>query len=148
MFEFAYRDGGDCVIPIKYLPADTGKTFLKGETVNVESGLLDNGAAADTAFAGIVNAPCGPTSASDPVEVILALSDVVFRADYISSVPTKTSVVDADLGTAFDLGAAAQSVNIDLDDTTGGAWVCVGYDNANKKIYVKCLASKRSAVAG
>jgi len=146
MFRFAYREGGDCVAPVKEYPAAASKTFTKGETVNLESGLLDNGAPADSAFVGVVNETISSaTSEGDPVEVVLALEDVVFKVDYTGT--SKTSLTNADIGTAFDLDAS-DGKKINLDDTTGGAWVVVGFDNDEGVAYVKLDASKRAAVLG
>jgi len=145
-FHFAYREGGDCVAPVKEYPAAGSKTFVKGEAVNLESGLLDNGAAADLAFVGVTNETVSSaTVEGTPVEVILALEDVVFEVDYTGSV--KTFLTNTDIGTAFDLDSLDPK-KINLDDTTGGAWVVVGFDNDKGVAYVKLKAANRAAVLG
>lgn len=142
-FQFAYRTGGDCVAPVKTFPSADAKTWVKGEMANMENGLLDNGAAADSDIVGIVNA--GFTAAEgDPVEIVLALDDVVFKAPYTGT--TKTSLDDGDIGTAFDYDATGDGIN--LDDTTDGMWVCVGYDNDAEVAFVKLLAAERADVVG
>lgn len=144
MFNYKTRDSLDATVPIRYHPATGAKTFKQGEPVVVTSGLLDNGAAAGTAFFGITNkAYTTATVAGALIECVAAEPDVIFEADYVGT--SKTSVTNADLGTAFDLSATDNS-KIGLDDVTDGAWVCVGYINATKKIYVKCLRSKASAI--
>jgi len=145
-FRFAYREGGDCVAPVKEYPAAGSKTFTKGEAVNLALGLLGNGAPAGTAFVGIANETISSaTTEGDPVEVILALEDVVFEVDYTGSL--KTSLTNADIGTVFDLdGGDPKKIN--LDDTTGGAWVVVGFDNDKGVAYVKLNAASRAAILG
>lgn len=56
------------------------------------------------------------------------------EVDYTGT--SKTSLVAADIGTAFDLSDAQ---TIDLDDTTDGFMVVVGYDNDIMK--ANCLIS-------
>lgn len=143
-FRFHHVEGGG-VPPVREMPSGASETWVAGYTANLESGLLDPGAAADTAFVGIVNESkvVGTAGAGTMIEVILAYDNVVFEVPYVGS--TKTSLADADIGTAFDLYASDLG-KINLDDTTGGAWVCVGYDNAKKTSLVKCLGTKRAVV--
>ena len=147
MFKYLKREGGDPFAPVREYPGGASETFIKGDPVNMESGLLDPGVAADTAIVGICNEDIvlGAGDAGDMVEVILALPDVLFEVDYTAG--SKTALADADIGTAFDLAAADPS-NIDLDDVTGGAWVVVGYDNDRDVAIVRLLAAKRAAVVG
>lgn len=142
-FQFAYR--GVTGIPrIKELPAAGSKTFTKGEPVNLESGLLDNGAAADSAFVGVVNETVSTsTTEGDSVEVILGDDETIFKVDYTGS--SKTSLTNGDIGTAFDL-SSGDNEKIDLDDSSDGAWVVVDYDNDNDVGYVKLLGTKRADI--
>jgi len=143
-FQYSHRTGGDSVIPIKEFPSTENKTYVKGYTAALSSGLITNGGAADTAIVGVVQETIATaTTAGDPVKVILALSDVIFKVDYVAG--SKTSLTDADIGTAFDLKSTALN-KIDLDDTTDGAWVVVDYDNTAGVAWVKCLAAKKSLV--
>jgi len=143
-FQYSHRTGGDSVIPVKEFPSAASLTYTKGYTVALASGLITNGGAADTAVVGVVQDTISvATSAGDPVKVILALPDVVFKVNYVTG--SKTSLADADIGTAFDLKSTALN-KIDLDDTTDGAWVVVGYDNTAGVAYVKCLAAKKALV--
>lgn len=145
-FRFHHVEGGG-VPPVREMPSAASKTWLAGYTANLESGLLDNGAAADVAFVGVVNesATVGSAGEGTPIEVILAYDNVVFEVDYVTG--TKKTLANSDIGTAFDLKSTALN-KIDLDDTTGGAWVCVGYDNDKKTALVKCLGTKRAVVVG
>lgn len=143
MFQFAYREGGSGVPVIKLFPITASEVLSKGEPVNLESGLLDAGAAADTEFVGICNHANAEAAAGDLMEVILCDNNTVFKVDYITG--NKTSLADSDIGTAFDLDST-DNTSIDLDDTTGGAWVIVDYDNDLGVAFVKCLSSKRADV--
>lgn len=143
-FEFAYVMGGG-VAPIKEYPGKANEDIDKGYPVNLESGLLCAGAAADTAFVGIANESLTPATNGEMIEIVQALANVVFRVDYV--VGTKTSLTNADIGTAFDLKSTALN-KIDLDDTTGGAWIVVGYDNDHDKAYVVLDRDKAAVVVG
>lgn len=151
--EFAYLEGGgNGVAPIRVFPSAAGLTWTKGFTANLESGVISNGAPADGAFVGVVNQTVAvATAAGDLIEVIEARSDVIFRVEAV--IGTKTALANADIGTAFDLKSTALN-KIDLDDTTGGAWVIVAFNNTYKKndgttcimAWVKCLAANRSVL--
>lgn len=77
------------------------------------------GESADT----IVGIALEDGDADDVVQVELAEANII-RAPYTGS--SKTALDDDDLGTVFDFD---DDVTVDLDDTTGGAALCVGYDN-------------------
>jgi hypothetical protein len=51
-------------------------------------------------------------------------------ADYVGS--SKTSLANADLGKVFDI---TDDQEVNLDDTTGGVFLVVGYDNDRKLAY-------------
>jgi hypothetical protein len=64
------------------------------------------------------------TAAADALVSVALAQDNILEAPYTGS--SKTSLADTDIGTVFDLSDAT---TIDLDDTTGGCALCVGYDN-------------------
>jgi len=143
-FEFWKRAAGG-VPPVKLFPSTASQTYTKGMPVSVTSGLLVIGAPAASTFVGVTNAAVtvGSDGVNTMIEVIEALPDVIFKADFTNA-GTKKTFANADLhGTLFDVNATDPSV-IDPDDTTNGAWVIQGYDNTNKKVYVS-LASTMSA---
>jgi len=145
-FRFYRRTGGDCVAPVKLIPSAASMTWVKGTPVNMESGLANVGAPADTAFAGICNQTItvGSGGAGTLIEVIMALDDVEFIADFTDA-GTKKTFTNADLlGTLFDLNATDPTV-IDPDDTTGGAWAITGFINSKKKVICKLSSTKRAA---
>lgn len=143
-FEFAYRLGGGVPV-VKEFPGKASEVIAKGYPVNLESGLLCAGAAADTAFVGIANESITPAADGEMIEVVVATAQTVFRVDYVgSSLPDPTN---ANLGTAFDLKSTALN-KIDLDDTTGGAWILIDFDTANDKAYVVLDRDKASVLAG
>lgn len=144
-FSFYRRTGGDCVAPIKIIPGKKDEDFARGTPVNLETGLANVGAAADTYFVGISNQKVKIVTAGDPLEVILALPDVEFKVPYVGA--TKKTLADADIGTAFDLSATDAGV-IDLDDTTGGAWIVVDYDNTNSFAIVVLDREKAANIVG
>lgn len=144
-FEFAYMQGGG--VPwIKKLPGKASEVIVRGYCVNVESGLLCAAAAADTAIAGIANESVTPSADGELVEVVMATANTVFRVPFDAD-GTKKTLTNADLGTAFDLHSGALNT-IDLDDTTGGMWIVVGYDNTNLRAYVVLDRDKASVLAG
>jgi hypothetical protein len=142
-FRFLKRTGGDCIAPIKVIPGKNAEDFTRGEPINLESGLGCAAAAADSAIVGISNQTKVMAEDGDTLEAVLALEDVVFRVGYITG--TKTSLTNADIGTAFDLDAT-DNASINLDDTTGGMWVVVGFDNTLKTADVKLKAANRAAI--
>ena len=65
------------------------------------------------------------TADADAVVPVAVLQDgAKLIAPYTGSL--KTSLAATDLGTVFDLST---DLIVDLDDTTGGCALCVGYDN-------------------
>jgi len=145
-FSFYRRSGGDCVAPVKVLPAAGSQAFKRGEPVNHESGLCTVGAAADTAFVGIANETKTTAAAGGTIEVVLGLADVEFKVPYDGS-GTLKALTNAYIGTAFDLGATDIGL-INLDDTTGGAWIVVAYDNTAGTAVVVLDREKASVIVG
>ena len=144
-FSFYRRSGGDCVAPVKVLPAAGSQSFRRGDPVNHENGLCTVGAAADTAFVGIANETKTTAAAGGTIEVVLGLPDVEFKVPYDGS--TLTALTNAHIGTAFDLGATDIGL-IDLDDTVGGAWIVVAYDNTAGTAIVVLDREKASVIVG
>lgn len=140
-FAFHHMKGGGVPV-VKEYPAKASEVHVKGTPVNLESGLACVGAAADTAFVGIANETLTAAADGEMLEVIECNARTVFKVDYTEG--TKTSLTNADIGTAFDLKSDDVD-NIDLDDTTGGAWVVEDFDNDNNVAYVTCLSTKRAA---
>ena len=144
-FSFYRRSGGDCVAPVKVLPAAGSQSFRRGDPVNHENGLCTVGAAADTAFVGIANETKTTAAAGGTIEVVLGLPDVEFKVPYGGS--TLKTLTDAYIGTAFDLGATDRGL-INLDDTVGGAWIVVAYDNTAGTAIVVLDREKASVIVG
>lgn len=65
-------------------------------------------------------------------------SDTQIAAKYTGS--SKTSLTDADLGKSYDLSS---DLIVNLDDTSGGPFICDGYDNDNDIIYGHIVAVER-----
>lgn len=62
--------------------------------------------------------------ATDVISMQLVSSAPIITSKYTGS--SKTSLTDADISKVFDI---SDDRTIDLDDTTGGTALCVGYDN-------------------
>ena len=126
-FEYLFDiDGAEPMVIA--LTAATGTSFESGDLLAFSSGLVGKAAAASTSIAGVAvegvtNAPAGTK-----VQVLVSRGSV-FRTGYTTG--TKTSLADADIGTAFDLDSVDQTT-ISLDDTSGGMCILVAYDNAAK----------------
>lgn len=145
-FSFYRRSGGDCVAPVKVLPAAGSQSFRRGDPVNHENGLCTVGAAADTAFVGIANETKTTAAAGGTIEVVLGLPDVEFKVPYDGS-GSLTALTNAHIGTAFDLGSDDIGI-IDLDDAVGGAWIVVAYDNTAGTAIVVLDREKASVIVG
>jgi hypothetical protein len=147
-FEFAYR-GTQGTAKIRKLPVAASQTIVKGDPLVIASGLLNVAAGGATAatVVGIANQASDSAAAGTEVEVILCDSDTVFKADFLNS-GTKKTFANADLGTAYDMGATTDYNKIDPDDTVGGSWTLVDFDNTNLHAYVKCVPAQRHPIAG
>ena len=100
----------------------------KGDMVVISSGAVVKAAAAPSA-ATIIGIALETGAQGAFIDVMQIKSGTRIRSEYTGS--SKTSLADTDLLTAFDL-TDANTVN--LDDTTGGPCVCIGYDNNNDTI--------------
>jgi len=67
--------------------------------------------------------------ATDVIGFELVSSAPIITAKYTGS--SKTSLTDADISKVFDV---SDDLTVDLDDTSGGPFMCVGYDNDNDTI--------------
>jgi len=94
-----------------------------GELVTISSGTVISATSAPTAST-VVGVALEDADATDLVAVGVLEDGAVLQAEYTGSI--KTTLADTDIGTVFDL-TDADTVN--LDDTTGGCCVCVGYNN-------------------
>jgi hypothetical protein len=121
-------------------PVAANQTIARGVLTGLSAGKAALAAAGSTVVLGVAQSPLttggAPTSA-DVVDVIVS-PDAVYEVDYQTG--AKTSLTDADLGTAFDITAAGDKIN--LDDTVGGMCIVIGYDNVKKtaKVLVKSRA--------
>lgn len=100
----------------------------KGGLVTFSAGTVIKATSAPTAgtIVGIADAT---VTAGGTVGVEFITGGKIVRATYTGS--TKTTLADADLGKVFDL---TSDLVVNLDDVTGGACHCVGYDNLAKAI--------------
>lgn len=99
----------------------------RGDMVVISSGKVVKAAAAagDGTIVGIAL----ETVAQNGTAAVELFDNRIATSTYTGT--TKTSVVAADLGTVFDL---TNEKTVNLDDTTGGMCVCVGFDNNAKTI--------------
>jgi hypothetical protein len=119
---------------------NASQTIIAGDLIFISSGKGSKATAASTAIIGIaleaITTGAEVTDA-DEISVLMINSKSVIRLDYAGV--TKTSLTSADMWiTAFDI-TSAQKVN--LDDTTGGQCLVVGYDNTNETVDVIIKAS-------
>ncbi|MCU7521934.1 MAG: hypothetical protein HF312_17095 [Ignavibacteria bacterium] len=118
------------------------QTILAGDLISITSGKGVKAGAAATGILGIAtqDITTGTTVTDADAILVIAINErSVVRMSYVGT--TKTSLVDTDMYlTAFDIDA---NQNINLDDTTGGAMLVVGYNNTNKTADV---VIKRSAL--
>lgn len=115
------------------IAVNINQTIAIGDLLVISSGKASVAAAAPTAATVLGVATSAITTGGT-----VTAADTVFyepirgrrvRAKYTGS--SKTSLTDADLGTTFDL---SDKVTVNLDDTTGGICVAVGYNNDNDTI--------------
>jgi hypothetical protein len=111
------RDGKTSTV-VKLLVGSGGVT--KGDLVAVSSGKIVKAAAQATAALGIA---LESASENDYALVDVAGGRII-TAEFTGS--GKTSLADTDLGTVFDL---SDENTVNLDDTSGGICLCVGYNN-------------------
>ena len=90
--------------------------------------VIAGGNAADDTIIGIAMETAAAAATAKIMEVT---GDSVIEAPYTGS--SKTSVTAADISKIYDV--ASGGLEIDLDDTTTGIFVCTGYNNDNGVIY-------------
>lgn len=108
-----------------------------GELCVISSGkVVEAGAAASAAtIVGI----CVQAALENAVALVDIIGEgTVVAAKYTGS--SKTSVADTDFGTLFDID---DGLTVDLDDTTDGIALCVGYDNTCDEIHFVITAADR-----
>lgn len=126
-FEYKYDIDGAEPISIA-LPCVTSTSFDAGDIVEFSSGLIRKAVAGSTAIAGVAVEGVVSAAAGQKVQVLVSRG-AIFRVKYTPG--TKTSLTNADRGTAFDLDAS-NAKTINLDDTTGGMCVVIDFDNVAK----------------
>lgn len=119
---------------LKVMPVNASQAIKAGSVVVLSGGKLSVAAAA--AAAGTVVGVAyqdytsgGTVTDADEIKVDVNPASIY---EFPYSGTTKTSLTESDKGTVFDLGANAYTVN--LDDTTGGYFLCQGYNNTRKTI--------------
>lgn len=112
---------------VKSFIAGTGGT-ANGDLVVWSSGKVVKAAAAATAGT-VVGIALEAVDADAMVLVSIIKPEDIIEAVYTGT--SKTSLADTDIGTVFDVTGP---ITVDLDDTTDGYCVCVGYNNTVKII--------------
>lgn len=98
-----------------------------GDIVSVANGKVAPLAAAGTGIMGIA---CNTVAAADGEVQVQVITDAsVIRVPYVGATKTTLAVADL-LGTKFDWDATNKKVN--LDDTIGGMFRVLSYDNTDK----------------
>lgn len=114
----------------------TNAAVIDGELVAITSGLAGPLTAADVAILGI---SMGAYASGATAKVLLLNPMSVIRISYSGT--SKTSLAAADKwGTAFDYEATGKTLN--LDDTTGGVFRVVNYNNTDDTADVVISAAK------
>lgn len=138
-----YRGSTNGTSPIyKRVPVNASQTIYKGSIVVKSTGKAS--AAADAASAGTVWGVAAEdiTTGVSVTAADTVLIDVnpasIYEMPFLTS-GTKKSFDDEDIGTLFDLGADAYT--LDPDDTTGGFLELVDYNN--QRIVASVLIANR-----
>lgn len=120
-----------------YVNIAANQTIKSGDLIQISAGLGQVAVAASTTLIGVAAADIttgASVTSKDRIPVTL-LKDAVILIDYVGT--TKTTLTDADrYGTSFDL---SDKKTLNLDDTVGGMFKVLGYDNAKKKAEVVAL---------
>lgn len=104
----------------------------KGQLVKDDSGATPV-AAAHTG-ATILGVALETQTTTNGLVNLVPIHGALLEIDYEPDATKQTCAV-TDLGTQFDLVTTSNEMFVDLDDTTGGFLVLVGYDNDKKKAY-------------
>lgn len=120
--------------------AKTGGVY-KNQLVKHDSGATP--AAAAHTGATLLGVALETQLTTNGLVTIYPLKGTVLEIDFKPDA-TKVSCSVTDLGTQFDMVVASNEQFVDLDDTTGGYLILVGYDNEAMKGYfcvedVDCL---------
>ena len=125
-FRFRYVWNGQAEPLVRKWPTDA-TNIQRGDLLVLSGGKAAKAAPGATGILGVAqDAP------SNGQVTVIVSHDAVFEVPYPGT--TKTSLADADLGTAFDINTDAASIN--LDDTLDGMCQVVDYDNDRKVAYV------------
>lgn len=120
-----YKRSLDCR-QVTCIDMTTNAAVKAGDLLAITSGLVGPISAADTGVIGIAGADA---VSGAKVQVNLINGGSVVRVPFTGT--TKTTLGAADqFGTKFDWDATNKKLN--LDDTTGGMFLVVGYDNTKK----------------
>jgi hypothetical protein len=118
------------------LQINANQTIVDGDLIVISSGKGSKAGAAASAIFGIAKGAIttgGTVTADDAIPVMPINEKSVLRMGYSGS--TNTSVDASEMyTTAYDITDTTQKVN--LDDTTGGMMLIVGYDNTAKTVDV------------
>lgn len=94
-----------------------------GELVTISSATVITASGGESANT-IVGIALEDADATDLVPVAVPEDGAIIQAEYTGI--SKTTLADTDIGTVFDV---SDGETVDLDDTTGGCCLCVGYNN-------------------
>lgn len=101
-----------------------------GTPVKLSSGKVVKCAAADSSL--VVGVAVNAAAADGDVIEVITNRRAVYKCQYTPG--TKTSLATADIGTVFDYDATNNKIN--LDDTTGGFFPLVNFNNTGKYAWV------------
>lgn len=120
-------------------PNNIGKWFAASGGVKANQLIKSNSGAAPVAAAHTGQTLLGislEAQATQNAEVLFyPLLGTVLEIPFYASA-TKQSLAITDCGTQYDMHVASDGdMSVDLDDTTGGYLILIGYDNAKKVGY-------------
>lgn len=123
---------------IWHFKVGNSQSIKEGDLVQITSGKVEKAVSASTTLVGIAMRDITTTTATDAdVIPVILLKSAIIRINYTGT--SKSSLSDSDMyGTAFDI---SDEKTLDLDDTSGGMFKVVGYDNDQKTADVVCAAA-------
>lgn len=137
MFEYRYQTSGSGAAQAKDFPmnATYATTAQRGDAVKLNaSGEIVAAVAADTAVLGVL-VGFNFEGIDRPIKTgkVHVNKEFVYEVNYTGT--TKSSLTNADIGTAFDIGANPGVIN--LDATTVKLAKVIGFNNTKKTAYVQ-----------
>lgn len=144
-FKFATR-GTQGTPMVKLLPADAAQNFTKGEPVTLVGGLLVPAGAGAADIVGVCNEWVTNSTLNQPIEVVLADNETVFKVISDNFVVGVDAYIPANLGSSMDSDAVdGLAVNF---AGLGAAlpWVLMDYNNTTGHAYVKLAQSFRNPI--